>query len=277
MRRQGKRQPLFVIDRSKKSVIEAKVETQVEEEIDPTVPELKAGNGEAPLPYEVPPNSSSSKVYIPLIKNVISKKEMRWKDGYDFNTLRDSKNWDGFVLAGINLLKEKTGITSDATWVADAMAGSGDLASFLGIPYAILGDGLPYYARSAGITVENPQALYKNPLFTITDSMTMVFSGLSWGYAFLLRLIDDRIMNGAGEDDPQAVCYSPTTHVIRDTCQGWYNVGTQGSKSDSNKKMWYNLCMRGQVDLLYDWNKLHSGENIVWLITDKSQSYNEDD
>ena len=235
-----------------------------------TAPEdtIKAGNGKAPLPYEVPPNSSSSTIYVPLIKNTIKKEEMRWKDGYNFNEITSSTSWANYVLAGIELIKSKTGITSDGSWISTP-------TGVLGVPYAILGDGLPFYAKG-DFAVNKPKAQYRNPLFTITDSMTIIFSGLSWGYAFLTRLIDDRIQNSASRNDPQAVCYSPTAHVVKTTCQGWYNIGNQESALTAAKPIWYNLCMRGQVTLLYEWNKLHLGDNVVLLVTIE-KTYTEDD
>lgn len=270
MRRHFRRQPLIVIDnRGEVPKVLNKIEEDPYTENE-DVPELKAGNGKAPLPYEVPPNSSLSRIYVPLIKNVISSREMRWKDGYDFNNITADPNWPEFVIAGIDKLKEKTGITSTGDWIVTAMR---DTTTFFGIPYTILGDGLPFYARTISSVISEKLGWYKNPLFTITDSMTIIFSGLSWGYAFLLRLIDDRIQNSAGEDDPQAVCYSPTNHIIRTTCQGWYNMAVQDQLS---KNIWANLCMRGKVDLFYDWNTLHSGDGFVWLVTNK-EAYNEED
>lgn len=259
MRRQSTKQPLV---QNNEGVKEEKVSV---EKIDQ---DFKAGNGKAPLPYEVPPNYMSSKIYVPIIKNTISEDEMRWKDGYEFVSVTSPSSWNSYVLPGIELTKSKTGITSEGDWISTP-------TGVLAVPYTILGDGLPFFAKTVGIT-KKPLAQYRNPLFTITESMTIIFSGLSWGYAFLLRLIDDRIQNSAGRNDPQAVCYSPTAHVIKTTCQGWYNVGNQESKITSSKPIWYNLCMRGQVTLLYDWNTLHSGNNVVCLVT-KEETYDEND
>lgn len=267
MRRQSK--TYLISEELKKTSVCDNCKKNEVEEANTTEDTIKDGNGKAPLPYKVPPNSSSSKIYVPLIKNTIKREEMRWKDGYTFSEMTSSAGWANYVLAGIELIKSKTGITSEGFWLSTPPTGK------IAVPYAILGDGLPLFGRMEQISAIH-LAQYRNPLFTITDSMTIIFSGLSWGYAFLTRLIDDRIQNSAGKSDPQAVCYSPTAHVIKTTCQGWYNIGTQHRASSSNKTMWYNLCMRGQVTLLYDWNRLHLGDNVVLLVTiEETYNYND--
>ena len=270
MRRQHKRQPLVTVDIDQNNVKNIVLEEEERDEVE--TPDLGAPNN-APLPYVVPPNETSNNIYVPLIKNVIKKEELMWKDGYDFTRILENDTWLQYANAGMDLTKEKAGVTADGIWTAEPYLISNglDLASGRCIPDTILGDGVLVKGMEAGGTLSPYSDNYgiKNPIFTITDSMTIVFSGLSWGYAFLLRLIDDRIENAAGKDDPQVVCYSPTTHIIKVTCQGWYNTQTQDGSANGGVPLYYNLCMKGEVDLLYDWNKLNSGKSFVLLVTNR--------
>lgn len=272
MRRQYSRQPLIT---EKRVVLEDKPVDNNAYDIKDPVPDFKDGpEVKTPTPYIVPPNESASKIYVPLIKNVIKQEELTWKDGYTYSKITEETTWKEFVLGGIELIKQKAGIVVNGSWKSQPFGFPNDgllqnpASMGLCCPFTILGDGVSFvqkFAFNAG--PKNPNFTLKDPMFTITNSMTIIFSGNHWGYAFLLRLIDNRIENAAGKYDPQVVCYSPTTHTIKVSCQGWYNWNLQ--KPNATHDAWYyNLSMRGEVDLLYDWNKLNKGGELVTIVTD---------
>lgn len=276
MRRQHKRQPL--VSSETETCPEKKTPTESIPEPSGDIPNLRADPVvEIPTPYVVPPNESAAKVYVPLIKNFISDDEKMWKDGYEFARLREDDTWLNYASAGMELTKKKAGIKADGIWRAEPYgtpANIGGEAEGLGlcVPFTILGDGV-VFITDVGFhsdPLKNDNLALKDPMFTITSSLTIVFSGKHWGYAFLLRLIDDRINNAAGRDDPQIVCYSPTTHIIKATCQGWYNWYKSGQGISADHNPWYyNLAMRGEVDILYDWNKINKGGELSAIVTDQ--------
>lgn len=272
MRRQHSRQPLIT---EKPVVLEDKKVDNNTYDIKDYVPDFKDGpEVKTPTPYIVPPNESASKIYVPLIKNVIKQEELVWKDGYTYSKITEETTWKEFVLGGIELIKQKAGIVVNGSWKSQPFLyqlnkpGNDTIPAGLCCPFSILGDGVAVINQSPETAAErNANILLKDPMFTITNSMTIIFSGNHWGYAFLLRLIDSRIENAAGKYDPQVVCYSPTTHTIKVSCQGWYNWNLQ-KPNPSHDAWYYNLSMRGEVDLLYDWNKLNKGGELVTIVTD---------
>ena len=272
MRRQCSRQPLVI---EKKTHSEDKVVNENKDIVRDDVPDFKDGPEiKTPNPYVVPPNESASKVYIPLIKNVIKNEEFMWQDGYVYTKITEENTWKEYVLGGIDLIKKKAGIVVEGSWKSQPYFKLMDLVNAYGlcVPTTILGDGVEMIGSftALGPGAANKNVSLKDPVFTITNSMTIIFSGNHWGYAFPLRLIDNRIENAAGKYDPQVVCYSPTTHVIKASCQGWYNWRIQNF--DAQKQpAYYNLCMKGEVDLLYEWNKLNKGGELVTLVTDDDQ------
>ena len=272
MRRQCSRQPLVI---EKKSHTEEKVINENTRSVREVVPDFKDGPSiTTPSPYVVPPNESASKIYIPLIKNVIKKEEFMWKDGYVYTKITEDTTWKEYVLGGIDLIKQKAGIVVEGDWKSQPYlkVSPGTIGFGLCPPITLLGDGVEFLTNISGVEgiPKNANIVLKDPLFTITNSMTIIFSGNHWGYAFLLRLIDERIENAAGKYDPQVVCYSPTTHVIKASCQGWYNWNLQRYDTQKNNSWYYNLSMRGEVDLLYEWNKLNKGGELVTLATDSN-------
>lgn len=215
------------------------------------------GEEDEQKPYSVPNNSYGEEVFVPLIKNVISEDEMRWKDGYKFATIKESKYWNEYIVENIRIIKERTnlGIGNDSyTWLTK------DGRS---VPFTILGDGITYCYQNKG---DDCLTSHHGYAFTLTKSLTLIFHGKGWGFAFMLRLIDDRIQNAAGRDRPQVVCYEPLCHVLKTTCQGWYNPWRQHAANDERAGDWRNLCLYGEVTLMYSWNVLHKGDEYVLLI-----------
>lgn len=217
------------------------------------------GDLAAPVkPYLVPNNNYGEEVFVPLIKNVISEEEMRWKDGYKFATITDSKSWNEYCMEGRRITEERAKLdTGSAGWTW--MSSGGRF-----VPITVLGDGITYSFQNQGHDI---RASHHDYAYTLTNSLTMIFHGKGWGFAFLLRLIDDRIQNAAGRSRPQVVCYEPLCHVLKATCQGWYNPWRQKAWNDEAPRTWRNLCMDGEITLMYSWNVLHKGEDYVILMT----------
>lgn len=247
--RRSQRTPLVVCHKDKE--ITKDVEDINEEEISEDICPLGTGsaNDEYPSVYPVPGSVCAAEMYVPLIKNVISDREMMWKDGFTFGNITRTDGVNNYIVPGCKIVSP-TGKTSFSRWYKNN--------SFI----TILGDGSVYTFGSDG---NSKKLSHLGAQTTVTDKLCIIFSGGSYGIVIVLRLIDDRIENAAGENDPQAVTYDPRCDVFKTTRGGWWNFWrTYGGDSTDAP---VNLALSGCAYLMYTWNIMNTGKSRVLLYT----------
>ena len=208
--------------------------------------EINPGEG-YPTTYPIPENSCANDMYIPLIKNVISDREMMWKDGYNFGSITRADNTSSYLAPACNKVYPLEAVP----WARVYMD-----HSFI----TILGDGAVY---SFGADGSDRKFSHIKELVTCTDKLCVIYSGASYGLTIILRLIDKRIENAAGEDNPQVVTYDPRCDVFKTTRGGWWNNWVNFGGNSGGDPV--NMALSGCAYLMYTWNVMNTGKSKVLL------------
>lgn len=247
--RRGQRTPLVVCHKEKEITkdIEDVGRDQPSEEVCPVGNAADPKN--YPSVYPVPGSVCAGEMYVPLIKNVISDREMMWKDGFTFGNITRTEGVNNYIVPGCKIVSPN-GKTSFTRYYMNH--------SFI----TILGDGSIYTFGDDG---NDRNFSHLGSQTTVTDKLCIIFSGGNYGITIVLRLIDDRIENAAGENDPQPVTYDPRCDVFKTTRGGWWNNWTTYGGNSSGAPV--NLALSGCAYLMYTWNIMNTGKNKVLLYT----------
>ena len=213
-------------------------------------------------PYPVPSSECGVAMYIPLIKNVISEREMMWKDGYSFKNITASDGLNNYIRPACHKVSplpnqdppEKFNrIYKDNSYVT------------------ILGDGAVY---SFGKDGDDRRFSHKDNLTTVTNRLAIIYGGAEYGLTIILRLIDNRIENAAGPDDPQIVSYDPRCDVYKTTRGGWWNNFFDYGGDSTGEPA--NLALRGGAFLMYTWNVLNDpGVRVLMYVASSHVDHND--
>lgn len=246
--RRSQRTPLVVCHKETEDV-EDIIEKDVSEDTCPlgnAAGELNPGAG-YPTTYPTPGSVCANEMYIPLIKNVISDREMVWKDGFTFGNITRKDNVDNYIIPGCRIVSPG-GQKSFSRFYKNN--------SFI----TILGDGSVY---SFGRDGDDRRFSHLGQQTTVTDKLCIIFSGGAYGITIVLRLIDKRIENAAGENNPQPVTYDPRCDVFKTTRGGWWNNWLNYGGDSSGDPL--NMALSGCAYLMYTWNVMNTGKSKVLL------------
>lgn len=216
------------------------------------------GNKSRPIlsisPWKTYVEHDKNSCYIPLIKNVISKREILFKDGTG-----PKSPWKEYVTPACqNVIPENTR-SRVKSWVTVNPEGR----------YVMYGNGTTIYTIGWGGFYKN----YKEVWNMATASCTVFDSGLVTFRSYLgetriiLRLIDDRIENAAGPEDPYPVSYPSRVSPLIGTCNGCWNNWTQ-QMGIYNKNI-----TETDVYLMYAWNKIASYNTPPRIFIPKPDMY----
>lgn len=247
--RRSQRTPLVVFHKEKEVVkdLEDIGEERCPEEMNPIG--NAADPDKYPSVYPVPGSVCAGEIYVPLIKNVISEREMMWKDGFTFGNITRTEGVNNYIVPGCKIVSPN-GKTSFSRFYKNN--------SFI----TILGDGSVY---TFGANGDDRKFSHLGEQTTVTDKLCIVFSGAEYGITIVLRLIDNRIENAAGENNPQPVTYDPRCDVFKTTRGGWWNSWVTFGGDSSGAPV--NLALSGCAYLMYTWNIMNTGKNKVLIYT----------
>jgi hypothetical protein len=213
-------------------------------------------------PYPVPNSECGGTMYIPLIKNVISEREMMWKDGYSFNNITSSDGLNNYIRPACHKVSPLPG--QDAPDKFNRVYKNNSYIT-------ILGDGAVYSFEKDG---NDRRFSHQDNLTTVTSRLAIVYGGADYGLTIILRLIDDRIENPAGPDDPQVVSYDPRCDVYKTTRGGWWNNFKNWGGDEFGAPL--NLALKGGAYLMYTWNVLNdAGINVLLYFATKHVDHND--
>ena len=215
----------------------------------PNPPEVFKGLQVVSVPNETPIH------YIPIIKNNISDRELTWKDYGDLSSLNRS-----YLSEGRNRVIPYPWSTSVRSW---NVVGEGT-----GLLYLYSSDSTMMWFKAEDY--ERPQWIeWKSATAccVMTSKKMIMFKSKDTGIRILLRLIDDRIENAAGENDPRVVAYPVRSDVIVGGKSGWWqnwsdisgNLGAQVEKS--------------KAYLMYRWNLIQDGVKLPVICTPEPDPY----
>ena len=176
--------------------------------------------------------------YVPIIKNVITKREILFKDGAG-----PKSAWEEYIIPACqNVIPENTRARVK-TWETVDPEGR----------YVMYGNGTTIYTIGWGGFYTN----YKEVWNMATASCTVFDSGLVMFRSYLgetrliFRLIDDRIENAAGPDDPYPVAYPSKVSPLISTCNGCWNNWTE------QMGVYKQNINDSDVYIMYPWNKVN--------------------
>ena len=167
--------------------------------------------------------------YVPLIKNVLSDRELMWRD--------DGKKWSSETTG--NYLSEGRNKVIPYPW-ANRVRSWNVVGEGTGLLYLYSSDSTMMWFKAEDY--ERPQWIeWKSATACciMTSKKMIMFKSKDTGIRILLRLIDDRIANAAGENDARVVAYPVRSDVIVGGKSGWWqnwsdisgNLGAQVEKS----------------------------------------------
>lgn len=193
--------------------------------------------------------------YVPLIKNVISDRELMWKEYGSILGLSGD-----YLSGGRSKVIPYPWSTSVRSW---NVVGDGT-----GLLYLYSSDSTMMWFKAEDY--ERPQWIeWKSATAccVMTSKKMIMFKSKDTGIRILLRLIDDRIENAAGENDPRVIAYPVRSDVIVGGKSGWWqnwsdisgNLGAQVEKS--------------RAYLMYRWNMIQDGNGLPVICTPEPDPY----
>lgn len=192
--------------------------------------------------------------YVPLIKNVISQREILFKDGAGPNSA-----WEDYIIPACqNVIPENTK-SRVKSWETVNPEGR----------YVMYGNGTTIYTIGWGGFYTN----YKEVWNMATASCTVFESGLVMFRSYLgetrliLRLIDDRIENATGPDEPYPVSYPSKVSPLISTSNGCWNNWTE------QMGVYKKNINDSNVYLMYVWNQVNKYTNPPRIFIPKPDMY----
>lgn len=187
------------------------------------------------------------RVYVPLIKNVISDRELMWTDESN-GTKWTHNTTEGFMRDGRSR-------TIPYPWAYHVRSwneiGPGTNKVYL---YSSDSTFMWYDIRQE----ERPSYLeWKSgpECFIMTDKRFVMFKSNKTGLRITLRLIEDRIPNATGVDESYTIAY-PTSDVIFGSKEGWLRNWSDITDSVLAYKQ------KSKAYLMYRWNIIHEGDKL---------------
>lgn len=216
--------------------------------------------------YPTPKSSCDDILYVPLVKNVISERELMWKDGpytidnygEDYYKPALQQEAKTIVPASDYMHSSKDDLTKFQNGTITRLKGEFEVAYILGDGTILAWD----HEQGGDWDVGHHETFF---LGNVTDKMCVIFTGAHYGIIFYIRLIDDRIENAAGPDDPQIVCYDPRGDVLKVTRQGWWQPQFFTEYNSDQDHDLMNMSLYGRVEVMYPWNVIHTGYKAAHL------------
>lgn len=201
-----------------------------------------------PDPFEgmqVETFDDKQRVYIPLIKNVISKRELMWTDKGTGLKWENEKN--GFyVKDGMKKILPNPWKYQNKSWEA------------------LDKSNMMYMQSGESNFIWLQRVNYSRPPWTefrsatacgiMTGKRFIFFKNSQTGILMLLRLIDERLPNASGDNNPRVVKYPMSSDVIIGVSSDWWEewLTNQGAiNSQTNNTDAY---------LMYTWNTIQDSE-----------------
>lgn len=240
--RRYQRTPLVRITKDESKSVETE---EIGEEKCDSITEYKTPSPNKAIsgPYPVPSSECGVTMYIPLIKNVISEREIMWKDGYSFKNITASNGLNNYIRPGCHKVSPLPNQDPPEKFNREYKNHS---------YISILGDGGVF---SFGKDGNSRKFSHNDNLTTVTSRLAIIYGGAEYGLTIILRLIDSRIENAAGPDDPQIVSYDPRCDVYKTTRGGWWNNFYNYGGDSTGEPV--NLALKGGAFLMYTWNVLN--------------------
>lgn len=201
-----------------------------------------------PEPFEgmqVETFNDKTRAYIPLIKNVISKRELMWTDRETGLKWKNEK--EGFyVKEGMKKILPHPWKYKNRSWEAldksNMMYMQSGESNFIWLERV-------NYSRPPWTEFRSATALG-----VMTGKRFIFFKNSQTGILMLLRLIDDRLPNASGENDVRVVKYPMLSDVIIGVSSDWWEewLTNQGAiNSQTNNTDAY---------LMYTWNTIQDSD-----------------
>lgn len=185
------------------------------------------------------------KIYIPLVKNVISDRELMWADESG-GTVWGHDTAKGFMRRGRTRMVPYPWIYHVRKWNE---VGTGTKNAFLySSDSTFMWYNVDQKKRPSYIEWKSgPEC------FIMTNKKVMLFKSNRTGMRIILRLIDDRIANATGADESYTVTY-PASQVILGKKVGWLRNWSEITDSVLAESK------RGNAYLMYRWNVIQEGD-----------------
>lgn len=201
-----------------------------------------------PDPFEgmqVETFDGNRRVYIPLIKNIISKRELMWTDKETGLKWENEKN--GFyVKEGMKKLLPNPWKYQNKSWEAldksDMMYMQSGESTFIWLQRV-------NYSRPPWTEFRSATALG-----VMTGKRFVFFKNSQTGILMLLRLIDERLPNASGDKDPRVVKYPMSSDVIIGVSSDWWEEWL------TNQGAIYSQKNNTDAYLMYRWNVIQDSE-----------------